>query len=132
MNSKNIQRSRQQNARYPRKEKRRKPRRGEASSGQAWRGGNKIRSKFNTYKFQLAGSPFLLHQLIQLPIVNARGGQWRSAMDKLLQALEKHKLSKEYKKAVDASKKQAEKHKSEVVLTSAERPGCNSSAEQPA
>ena len=102
---------RQQNARYQSKEKRRKPRRGEASSDQAWRGGKKLHSKFSTYKFQLAGSPFLLQKLIKLPLVNGRGGQWRSAMDKLLPALEKYKLSKECKKVEETSKKQAEKHK---------------------
>ena len=68
------------------------------------------KSCFTTYCFQLSGCRFLLHKLIELPIVRvgsaARPASSTIAVVKdLLAALQVHKRTDQYKKAVIASKK---------------------------
>ena len=60
--------------------------------------------RFSTFLFQLSGSKFLLHQLIQLPLVQqlsaTSGSVAQPAFDILLDlivAYEKHKTTKEYR-----------------------------------
>ena len=70
---------------------------------------------FSTYKFHLAGSKFLLHKLIQLPILVQceawKGGAAQPAsLTKCIKDLEEHKKSPEYKAAVELSKKRGDEH----------------------
>jgi hypothetical protein len=67
-------------------------------------------SRFTTYCFQISGSRFLLHKLIELPIVRvgsaARPASSSSAAIKdLLMALQHHKETDQYKNEVLASTK---------------------------
>ena len=70
---------------------------------------------FSTYKFHLAGSKFLLHKLIQLPIL-AQCNAWKggaaqpASLTKCIKDLEEHKKSREYMAAVERSKKRGDDH----------------------
>ena len=77
------------------------------------------KSAFNTYLFQLAGSKFLLHKLIQLPIlpqcttVQSSGSaeppaapyRFGPVLMKCVTDLQEHKKTDAYKAAVERSKK---------------------------
>ena len=79
------------------------------------------RTAFSTYKFQLSGSKFLLHKLIQLPILAqctmeqnpgsaappAAPHPLGPVLMKCLTDLQEHKKTDEYKTAVERSKKRA-------------------------
>ena len=52
--------------------------------------------RFSTFLFQLSGSKFLLHQLIQLPLVQQLSATSDSLLD-LIAAYEKHMTTKEYR-----------------------------------
>ena len=72
-------------------------------------------SNFNTYLFQLSGSKFLLHKLIQLPLLaqlqdSCTSDAHPESLVKCIQALQEYKKSDEYKKAVEKSQKRGERH----------------------
>ena len=71
---------------------------------------------FSTYIFHLAGSKFLLHKLIQLPILaqcnDRQGGAAQPAsLIKCIKDLEKHKKSPQYLAAVRRSQRRGEEHR---------------------
>ena len=77
------------------------------------------KTAFSTYLFQLSGSKFLLHKLIQLPILpqctmvqSSRGAEppaalhpFGSVLMKCVTDLQEHKETDAYKAAVERSKK---------------------------
>jgi len=70
---------------------------------------------FSTYLFQLSGCKFLLHKLIELPLISASSaGSVRSAerpaaiLNDLLNAYDEHKRSPEYQQAVQKARKHQE------------------------
>ena len=71
---------------------------------------------FSTYLFHLAGSKFLLHKLIQLPILaqcnDRQGGAAQPAiLTKCIKDLEEHKKSREYLAAVERSQERGDEHR---------------------
>ena len=72
---------------------------------------------FNAYKFQLAGSHFLLHKLIQLPIIaqckatSSDSAEQPASLMKCINDLRKHMKTDEYKDAVKRSEQQAKNHR---------------------
>ena len=68
---------------------------------------------FNAYKFHLAGSKFLLHKLIQLPIIAqcsanpSDSAEQPASLMKCINDMRQHMQSAEYKKAVERSQKRA-------------------------
>ena len=59
---------------------------------------------FSTYLFQLSGCKFLLHKLIELPLI-CSVEQPAAILNDLLDAFHEHKRTKEYRDAVQRSKK---------------------------
>ena len=68
---------------------------------------------FNTYLLQLAGLKFLLHKLIQLPILaqcsaeQPASAQLPACLMKCINDLQEHKKTPKYKAAVEHSQKRA-------------------------
>jgi hypothetical protein len=64
-------------------------------------------SGFNTYLFQLSGCKFLLHKLIQLPIMSESSSDEHPAdcLSHLISSFEDHKKTKEYIEERDKSKR---------------------------
>ena len=74
------------------------------------------KKRFSTYLFHLAGSKFLLHKLIQLPILaqcnDRKGGAAQPAsLTKCIKDLEEHKKSPEYLAAVERSQQRGDEHR---------------------
>ena len=69
-----------------------------------------VKEAFNTYLLQLAGSKFLLHKLIQLPIIaqcNAtpsESAEQPASLMKCINDLQEHKKTPKYKAAVEHSR----------------------------
>ena len=66
------------------------------------------RSRFQSYCFQLSGSKFLLHKLLQYPISSVE--QPVAMLGELMAAYEVHKRSPEYEEAVKRSKQRESGH----------------------
>jgi len=74
------------------------------------------KSRFNTYLFHLACEKFLLHKLIQLPILaqcnDRKGGAAQPAsLIKCIKDLEQHKKSPQYLAAVRRSQRRGDEHR---------------------
>ena len=66
---------------------------------------HKIEKKaFSAYKFQISGCKFLLHKLIELPLICSVEHP-AAILNDLLDAFDEHKRTKEYRDAVQSSKK---------------------------
>ena len=61
------------------------------------------KSRFSTYLFQISGCKFLLGKLIELPIISTASRHTATVMSELLQDLEDHKKTVEYKNEVQRS-----------------------------
>ena len=59
---------------------------------------------FSAYKFQISGCKFLLHKLIELPLICSVEHP-AAILNDLLDAFDQHKTTKEYRDAVQSSKK---------------------------
>ena len=59
------------------------------------------KTAFSSYLFQLSGCKFLLHKLIELPLISASSAEQPTAifLNKLIDAYEEHKKGKEYVEA---------------------------------
>ena len=62
------------------------------------------KSGFSTYLFQLSGCKFLLHKLIELPLICSVEHP-AAILNDLLDAFDEHKRTKAYRDAVQSSKK---------------------------
>ena len=76
----------------------------------------KLTKNHGTYLFHLSGSRFLLHKLIQLPILDQCKAEAGSAaqpasLTRCIRDLEKHKRSPEYLAAVERSQKREDDHR---------------------
>ena len=76
----------------------------------------KLTKNHGTYLFHLSGSRFLLHKLIQLPILDQCKAEAGSAaqpasLTRCIRDLEKHKRSPEYLAAVERSQKREDEHR---------------------
>ena len=86
-----------------------------------WRKPNKAqqmaKKAWSTYKFHLAGSKFLLHKLIQLPIVaqcsanSSASAEQPASLMKCISDLQEHMKTDEYKTAVERSQRRANDHR---------------------
>ena len=85
-------------------------------TGQNQKAHQLAKSRFSTYLFQLSGCKFLLHKLIELPIVNlissnSVGQPVSQVLTDLINSLEEHKKTAQYQEAVKRSEKLQEGQK---------------------
>ena len=75
------------------------------------------KTSFNSHLFHLSGSRFLLHKLIQLPIIaqcnatSSDSAEQPASLMRCINAMQEHMQSAEYKKAVERSEKKAQGHR---------------------
>ena len=82
-------------------------------TGRGWKAQQIAKKAFSAYMFDLAGSKFLLHKLIQLPILaqcsaeQPASAQLPACLMKCINDLQEHKKTPKYKAAVEHSQKRA-------------------------
>ena len=76
-----------------------------------------VKKSFNSHLFHLAGSKFLLHKLIQLPIIaqctanSSDSAEQPASLMRCINDMREHMQTAEYKKAVERSQKQGDNHR---------------------
>ena len=85
-------------------------------SGQNQKAHQLAKSRFSTFLFQLSGCKFLLHKLIELPLIpqissSSVGQSIATVLVDLISSYEEHKTTAQYQEAMRRSQKQQEGQK---------------------